>query len=48
MSKLKYILAIFAMALSFNAFAQEDCPEGQVLDPDLGICVDAPVEAPSE
>lgn len=34
------------MAFSVNTYAQETCEEGQVFDPELEICVDAPAEMP--
>ena len=41
MSKYLYLLAIFMMALSSNAFAEEhECDEGKVYNPDLGMCID--------
>lgn len=46
MSKLLYMLTFFMMAFSVNAYAEEECSEGKVLDPELKICVDAPEEIP--
>ena len=54
MSKLMYILSIFMITFSFNAYAQGelDCTDEQVFDQELAICVDIPnenaEEAPAE
>jgi hypothetical protein len=56
MSKLLYLLTVCTMVFSINAFAdetkaeepKEECPEGQIYDSDLSICVDAPEEVPGE
>ncbi len=46
MSKLMYMLTVFMMTFSLNAYAEEECPEGQVFDPDTGVCIEAPEEIP--
>lgn len=42
MSKLVYLLTIFTLAFTTYTFADDEqtCPEGSVLDPDTGTCVE--------
>lgn len=48
MSKLAYMLTMLLMVSGLSAYAETECPEGQIYDAEQGICVDQPEELPVE